>query len=218
MRRRESLVTDHPVITPSSPTHQEGPSEDTSTPVQEAQEAVSPTSSQTVSRSQQIASSVLAGGSVEPPSLKTPGLGSQGQLSPDMAKLLAALSAGQGASGNPVHVVIKERESSRIVYGLPTLTPVTGKGAWIPSFARFLVFAGIATFCKFPYACCKEIYSDYMQSSSPYFPSWSRTPGSSRLLPVNPNSKLMNPANLFASATYTVWTRQKRSSKTWSRF
>jgi len=46
-----------------------------------------------------------------------------------MAKLLAAINAGQGGSGNPVHVIIKER-----------------KGAWIPSFARFLVFAGIATF------------------------------------------------------------------------
>jgi ATP-dependent metalloprotease len=108
VRRRESLVAAHPLITPSS---QEGPSEDSSTPVQEAQEAVSPTSSQTVSRSQQIASSVIAGGSVEPPSLSTPGLGSPGQLSPDMAKLLAALSAGQGGSGNPVHVIIKERES-----------------------------------------------------------------------------------------------------------
>jgi hypothetical protein len=114
VRRRESLVADHPLITPSSPKHQEGPSEDTSTPVQEAQEAqeaVSPTSSQTVSRSQQIASSVIAGAPVEPPSFSTPGLGSQGQLSPDMAKLLAALSAGQGGSGNPVHVVIKDRES-----------------------------------------------------------------------------------------------------------
>jgi hypothetical protein len=28
------------------------------------------------------------------------------------------------------------------------LTLVVGKGAWIPSFARFLVFAGIATFCE----------------------------------------------------------------------
>jgi hypothetical protein len=111
VRRRESLVAAHPLITPSSPTLQEGPSGDTSTPVQEAQEAVSPTSSQTVSPSQQIASSVLAGAPVEPPSLSTPGLGSQGQLSPDMAKLLAALSAGQGGSGNPVHVIIKERES-----------------------------------------------------------------------------------------------------------
>ena len=111
MRRRESLAAAHPLNTPSSPTQQEGPSGDTALPVQETQETVSPTSSQTVSRSQQIASSVLAGASVEPPSLSTPGLGSQGQLSPDMAKLLAALSAGQGGSGNPVHVVIKERES-----------------------------------------------------------------------------------------------------------
>ena len=79
--------------------------------MQESQEPVSPTSSQTVSRSQQIASSVLGGASVEPPSFSTPGLGTQGQLSPDMAKLLAALSVGQGGSGNPVHVVIKERES-----------------------------------------------------------------------------------------------------------
>ena len=114
MRRRESLVTTHPLITPSSPpspSPQKEPSGDTATPAQEAQEAVSPTPSQTVSRSQQIASSVLAGGSVEPPSLSTPGLGSQGQLSPDMAKLLAALSSGQGGTANPVHVVIKERES-----------------------------------------------------------------------------------------------------------
>jgi hypothetical protein len=66
-----------------------------------------------------------------------------------MAKLLAALSAGQGGSGNPVHVIIKERESKGIVCSCLTLTPATGKGAWIPSFARFLVFAGIATFCKF---------------------------------------------------------------------
>ena len=28
-----------------------------------------------------------------------------------MTKLLAALTAGQGGSGNPVHVIIKERES-----------------------------------------------------------------------------------------------------------
>ena len=111
MRRRESLVAAHPLVTPPSPAQQEGPSEDTPAPVQEAQEAVSPTSPQTVSRSQQIASSVLAGASVEPPSLSTPGLGSHGQVSPDMAKLLAALSAGQGGSGNPVHVIIKERES-----------------------------------------------------------------------------------------------------------
>ena len=111
MRRRESLVVSHPVATPSSPTPQEEPSGDTSAPIQEAQETVPPTSSQPVSRSQEIASSVLAGASVEPPTLSTPGLGSQGQLSPDMAKLLAALSAGQGGSGNPVHVIIKERES-----------------------------------------------------------------------------------------------------------
>jgi hypothetical protein len=111
VRRRESLIAAHPLITPSSPAQQEGPSEDTPAPVQEAHETVSPTSPQTVSRSQQIASSVLAGASVEPPSLSTPGLGSNGQLSPDMAKLLAALSAGQGGSGNPVHVIIKERES-----------------------------------------------------------------------------------------------------------
>ena len=111
MRRRESLVAAHPLITPSPPAQQEGPSEDTSSPVQEAQEAVSPTSPQTISRSQQIASSVLSGASVEPPSLSTPGLGSQGQVSPDMAKLLAALGGGQGGSGNPVHVIIKERES-----------------------------------------------------------------------------------------------------------
>jgi ATP-dependent metalloprotease len=65
-----------------------------------------------------------------------------------MVKLLAALSAGQGGNENPVHVIIKERES----YVRPmttTLTPWSaGKGAWIPSFARFLVFAGISTFCK----------------------------------------------------------------------
>ncbi|KAF8478682.1 ATP-dependent peptidase [Russula ochroleuca] len=126
VRRRESLLATHPLTTPSSPTHQEGPSEGLSTPTQEA---VPPTSPQAVSSSQKIASSVLAGASVEPPSPSTLGSGSASQLSPDMAKLLAALSAGQGGSGNPVHVIIKER-----------------KGAWIPSFARFLVFAGIATF------------------------------------------------------------------------
>jgi hypothetical protein len=99
-------VAAHPLATPSSPTQQEGPPED---PPTLTQEAISPTSPQAISRSQQIASSVLAGASVEPPS--TSGLGSPGQLSPDMAKLFAALSAGQGGSGNPVHVVIKERES-----------------------------------------------------------------------------------------------------------
>lgn len=108
MRRRESLLAAHPLTTPSSPPRQEVPSEDPSTPTPEA---VSPAPPQAVSRSQQIASSVLSGTSVEPPSLSTPGLGSPGQLSPDMAKLFAALSAGQGGSGNPVHVVIKERES-----------------------------------------------------------------------------------------------------------
>ncbi|KAH9997279.1 ATP-dependent peptidase [Russula vinacea] len=110
VRRRESLLVTHPLTTPPSPTHEEGPSEAPSIPTQEA---VPPTSPQAVS----------------PPSSLIPGSGSAGQLSPDMAKLLAALSAGQGGSGNPVHVIIKER-----------------KGAWIPSFARFLVFAGISTF------------------------------------------------------------------------
>ena len=31
-----------------------------------------------------------------------------------MAKLLEALSAGQGGSGNPVHVIIKEREPFKL--------------------------------------------------------------------------------------------------------
>ena len=31
-------------------------------------------------------------------------------MSADMTKLLAALNAGQGGNGNPVHVIIKERE------------------------------------------------------------------------------------------------------------
>jgi ATP-dependent metalloprotease len=105
VRRRESLLAAHPITAPSPPPLQEVPSGDTTTPTQEP---VSPAPPQDVSRSQQIASSVLAGTSVESP---TPGLGSPGQLSPDMAKLFAALTAGQGGSGNPVHVVIKERES-----------------------------------------------------------------------------------------------------------
>ncbi|KAI0302030.1 ATP-dependent peptidase [Russula brevipes] len=128
VRRRESLLAAHPLATPSPPALQAEPSELSSTSAQEAvSDSVPPQPA--VSRSQQIASSVLAGATVEPPSSSIPGLGSMGQLSPDMVKLLAALSAGQGGSGNPVHVIIKER-----------------KGAWIPSFARFLVFAGIATF------------------------------------------------------------------------
>ncbi|KAI0006028.1 ATP-dependent peptidase [Russula compacta] len=126
VRRRESLLDAYPLATPSSPTPQADPIE---VPSASAQEAASPTQPQAVSSSQQIASSVLSGASVEPPSSSTSGLGPQSQLSPEMAKLLTALSVGQGGNANPVHVIIKER-----------------KGAWIPSFARFLVFAGIATF------------------------------------------------------------------------
>ncbi|KAH9981299.1 ATP-dependent peptidase [Lactifluus volemus] len=133
VRRRESLLAAHPLTTPSlaptpAPTQQADPSQVPSAP---EEPPVTPIPSPIVSRSQQIASSVLAGTTVEhvPPSIE--GLGSPGQpLSPDMVKLLAALGAGkQGGNENPVHVIIRER-----------------KGAWIPSFARFLVFAGIATF------------------------------------------------------------------------
>ena len=108
MRRRESLLAAHPLTTTSSPTPQADPSEVPST---SAQDVVSPTVPQDVSRSQQIASSVLSGAIVNPPSLSTPGSGPPGPLSADMAKLLAALSAGQGGSGNPLHVIVKERES-----------------------------------------------------------------------------------------------------------
>jgi hypothetical protein len=108
VRRRESLLAAHPLTTTSSPTPQADPSEVPSAP---AQEAVPPTAPQDVSPSQKIASSVLSGATVDPPSLSTPGSGSPGQLSADMAKLLAALSAAQGGSGNPLHVIVKERES-----------------------------------------------------------------------------------------------------------
>lgn len=110
VRRRESLLAAHP--TTSSPTSQADPSE---VPSASAQEIVPLTAPQDVSRSQQIASSVLSGAAVDPPSLSTPGSGSPGQLSADMAKLFTALSAGQGGSGNPVHVIVKERESRRII-------------------------------------------------------------------------------------------------------
>ncbi|KAI0256691.1 ATP-dependent peptidase [Lactifluus subvellereus] len=124
VRRRESLLAAHPLTTPSSaPELPEVPSASAEQPEPPAAPLVG-------SRSQQIASSVLAGTTAESPSPSTSGLGSPGQpLSPDMVKLLAALSAGQGGNEHPVHVIIRER-----------------KGAWIPSFARFLVFAGIATF------------------------------------------------------------------------
>lgn len=214
MRRRESLLVTHPLTTPPSPTHEEGPSEAPSIPTQEA---VPPTSPQAVSSSQQIASSLLAGASVEPPSSLIPGSGSAGQLSPDMAKLLAALSAGQGGSGNPVHVIIKERESKWTVLVLPlpeSQAKVHGSQALRASWSSPAYPLSVSFF----YACCKKVYSDCMQSSSPYFPSWSRTPGSSRLLLVNPNLNPMNLANLYALAMYTVSMRQKRSSKTWSRF
>jgi ATP-dependent metalloprotease len=108
VRRRESLLAAHPLTTTSSPTPQADPSE---VPSASAQENVPPTEHPDVSRSQQIASSVLSGATVEPPSLSTSGPGSPGQLSADMAKLFTALSAGQGGSGNPLHVIVKERES-----------------------------------------------------------------------------------------------------------
>ena len=108
MRRRESLLAAHSLTTTSSPTPQADSSEVLSA---SAQDAVTSTPPQAVSRSQQIASSVVSGTTVELSSPSTPGPGSPVQLSPDMTKLLAALSAGQGASGNPVHVIIKERES-----------------------------------------------------------------------------------------------------------
>ena len=108
MRRRESLLVAHPLTTTSSPTPQADPSE---VPSASAQETIPPTAPQDVSRSQQIASSVLSGATVDPPSLSIPGSGSPGQLSADMSKLLAALSAGQGGGGNPLHVIVKERES-----------------------------------------------------------------------------------------------------------
>lgn len=111
MRRRESLLAAHPLTTTSSPTPQADPSE---VPSASAQEAVTTIPTQAVSRSQQIASSVVSGTTLEPSSPSTPGAGSPGQLSPEMAKLLAALSAGQGGSGSPVHVIIKERESQRV--------------------------------------------------------------------------------------------------------
>ncbi|KAI0273626.1 ATP-dependent metallopeptidase Hfl [Gloeopeniophorella convolvens] len=127
VRRRESLLAANPLSTPSPVSAPEtSPTDTTPAP---AQPEVPPTPPPTVSRSQEIASSILSGANVE--SHAPAGApGSAGQpLSADMAKLLAALGAGQGGTANPVHVIIKER-----------------KGAWIPSFARFLVFAGIATF------------------------------------------------------------------------
>ncbi|KAI0306580.1 ATP-dependent peptidase [Multifurca ochricompacta] len=128
VRRRESLLAAHPLTSPSPVLAPQA--EHSEVPSATEQQSVPSTSIPTTSRSQHIASSVIAGSGVELPSPSAPGLGSPDQpLSADMAKLLAALGAGQGASGNPVHVIIKER-----------------KGAWIPSFARFLVFAGIATF------------------------------------------------------------------------
>ncbi|KAH9048103.1 ATP-dependent peptidase [Lactarius hengduanensis] len=143
VRRRESLLAAHPLVTPS-PTSTPTPATESSsspspalTPAPQAESSASAFAQQAPpppppasSRSQEIASSVLAGLNVEPLSPPSSGLGPPNHLmSADMAKLLAALSAGQGGSGSPVHVIIKER-----------------KGAWIPSFARFLVFAGIATF------------------------------------------------------------------------
>jgi ATP-dependent metalloprotease len=155
VRRRESLLAAHPLTTPSlaptpAPTQQADPSQVPSAP---EEPPVTPIPSPIVSRSQQIASSVLAGTTVEhvPPSIE--GLGSPGQpLSPDMVKLLAALGAGkQGGNENPVHVIIRERESYTFVSCFDRCSlSSAGKGAWIPSFARFLVFAGIATFCKSP--------------------------------------------------------------------
>ncbi|KAI9509379.1 ATP-dependent metallopeptidase Hfl [Russula earlei] len=101
VRRRESLLASHPLGTPSSPPPQAEPSE---VPPASAEEAPSPAPPQAVSRSQQIASSVLTGATVEPLTSSTSGFGSQGLLSPEMVKFLAALNAGQGGSGNPVHV------------------------------------------------------------------------------------------------------------------
>ena len=113
MRRRESLLAAHPLATTSSPTPQADPSA-SEVPSASAQDAVTNIPTQAVSRSQQIASSVVSGTTVELSSPSTPGAGSPGQLSPEMTKLLAALSAGQGGSGSPVHVIIKERESQRV--------------------------------------------------------------------------------------------------------
>lgn len=111
MRRRESLLAAHPLITTSSLTPQADPSDVPSASAQEAVTTVTTTPPQAISRSQQIASSVISGNTVELSSPSTPGPGPPGQLSPEMTKLLAALTAGQGGSGNPVHVIIKERES-----------------------------------------------------------------------------------------------------------
>jgi len=151
VRRRESLLAAHPLTTPSSAPAP--PAELPQLPSASAEQPEPSTAPPVASNSQQIASAVLAGTTAESPSPSTSGLGSPGQpLSPDMVKLLAALSAGQGGSEHPVHVIIRERESYKSSYLFDDVDPspgsVAGKGAWIPSFARFLVFAGIATFCR----------------------------------------------------------------------
>ncbi|KAA1471177.1 ATP-dependent metallopeptidase Hfl [Dentipellis sp. KUC8613] len=147
VRQRESLLAQHPAAAAASAipaahaseTTSSATSETTSSATSETASASSETSSASaqassaeptpapqpseppVSRSQEVAQAVLAGRSVEP-------VGAQ-PLSPDMARLASALASGAGVSGNPIHVTINEP-----------------KGAWIPRFARFVVFMVIGGF------------------------------------------------------------------------
>ncbi|TFY60785.1 hypothetical protein EVG20_g7287, partial [Dentipellis fragilis] len=140
VRQRESLLAQHPAAVAASAIPAAQPSETTSSATSESASASSETSSASaqassaeptpatqpseppVSRSQEVAKAVLAGRSVEP-------VGAQQPLSPDMARLASALAGGAGVSNNPIHVTVNEP-----------------KGAWIPRFARFVVFMVIGGF------------------------------------------------------------------------
>lgn len=97
------------------------------------------------SRSQEIASDVLAG-RAEPPSPRLDG--ASALHSSDIANLAAALGKGSGVSGNPIHVTISERKWS-LTYMNTCLSPLhPAKGSTIMRLIRFLVLTALGGFCK----------------------------------------------------------------------
>ncbi|THH17804.1 hypothetical protein EW146_g3064 [Bondarzewia mesenterica] len=128
VRRRDSLLAAQvPSVSPQTvtqsaePVSTEIPSSTASSP--SATESTFPA----VSRSQEIAQTVLSGQPLQHSSLNLPSSGQT--LSADMAKLATALGGGAGDSTHPIHVLVREP-----------------KGAWIPKFARFVIFILVGGF------------------------------------------------------------------------